>query len=155
MSGRRREVTALHEAAHAVVALLHPNARNPVLVELLADDRGRTTLDPSVDITKLSEEEVLAEFIVACAGNWAEHLFAPDEADFLTFVNGDVQLAAELARAVGLTEAKLAEVIERADKQHAEGWVRENERAIRKVSGLLLEKGCLTTEEIEKALQDD
>ena len=150
---RRHQITAFHEAAHAVVALVHPKARKPVWVEL-EGDRGSTILDPSVDTTSLTEEQVYAECVVASAGNWAEVLFFGGEADFQTFTCGDLQTASELAQA-NLSEVSALETIEEADKK-AEQWVRENRTAIEKVAKELIRVGSMDEAKIrEVALGSD
>ncbi len=70
----QRERSAFHEAGHAVVATLQPNARNPELASIMLSP-GRTTMLPAErDVSTMPPQELRDEAMAYAAGAIAEAL---------------------------------------------------------------------------------
>jgi cell division protease FtsH len=93
---RDREVTAWHEAGHAVVALVIPEAHNPVQVTIIPrGPAGGVTWMGGDDDSFLTRTQARARLAVSMAGRAAEELLL--EGDFTQGASGDLASATHLA----------------------------------------------------------
>ncbi|GAB2682741.1 ATP-dependent metallopeptidase FtsH/Yme1/Tma family protein [Thalassiella azotivora] len=91
-----REVTAWHEAGHAVAALLLPDADDPVQVTIVPRGAaGGVTWMAGNDDVFLGRRRALAQMVVALAGRAAEEALLDGE--YTQGAAGDLQSATDLA----------------------------------------------------------
>jgi cell division protease FtsH len=96
VTDRDREVTAWHEAGHAVVALVIPEAHNPVQVTIIPrGPAGGVTWMGGDDDSFLTRTQARARLAVSMAGRAAEELLL--EGDFTQGASGDLASATHLA----------------------------------------------------------
>ncbi len=93
---RDRDVTAWHEAGHAVVALALPDAHDPVHVTIVPrGTAGGVTWMGGDDHTFLTRSQAWARLAVSLGGRAAEELLL--DGDFTQGASGDLQSATALA----------------------------------------------------------
>jgi cell division protease FtsH len=93
---RDREVTAWHEAGHAVAALVLPDAQDPVVVTVVPrGSAGGGTWMGGVDDSFQTRTEAQAQLAVSLAGRAAEELLL--DGDFTQGASGDLLSATQLA----------------------------------------------------------
>ena len=146
----RREITALHEAAHAVAALSLNHARDPLDVCIHPDGRGFTRPSDGRSMATLSEAELRQELTVAFSGWCFEAQFFPGDCDDATFCAGDFAQARELVELNGRASDLIA-LLEQA-RCDAFALICAEEAAIRRVAAALLERGNLTLAELRSIL---
>lgn len=99
MTPKQKELTAYHEAGHAIVAKAMPGA-NPVhKVTIIPRGMagGYTLMIPDEDQNYMSVSQFEAQLAVAMGGRAAEEIVL---GDFTTGASGDIQQATRLARAM-------------------------------------------------------
>ncbi|HEY3241141.1 MAG TPA: cell division protein FtsH, partial [Acidimicrobiia bacterium] len=93
---RDREVTAWHEAGHALVALALPDAHDPVQVTIVPrGSAGGVTWMGGDDRTFLTRSQAWARLAVSLAGRAGEELLL--DGDFTQGASGDLSSATGLA----------------------------------------------------------
>jgi cell division protease FtsH len=108
MSKREKEITAYHEAGHALVASVLPNADPVHKVSIIARGRagGYTLKIPLEDRRLQSKKEFLDDIAMSLGGYVAEEMIF---GDVTTGPSNDLQVATNLARAMvtrfGMSEA--------------------------------------------------
>jgi cell division protease FtsH len=164
---RDREITAWHEAGHALVALLDSHAADPVAVSIVprGSAGGVTWMDGSDD-QYLSREKARARLAVALAGRVGEEFLLDGE--FTQGAASDLAHATELAghmvATFGMTRRGLmvrssnggldkdsADVVEELLVQaqdHARSLLEANLPALERLAAALLERESLTAAEI-------
>lgn len=96
VTDRDREVTAWHEAGHAVAALVLPEAHDPVQVTIVPrGPAGGVTWMGGDDHSFLTRSQARAKLAVAMAGRAAEELLL--DGDFTQGASGDLASATSLA----------------------------------------------------------
>ncbi len=97
MTDRDREITAWHEAGHAVAALLLPEAHDPVQVTIVPrGTAGGVTWMGGDDASFLTGAEARARLAVSLAGRAAEEILL--DGDFTQGASSDIANATALAR---------------------------------------------------------
>jgi len=99
MTPKQKELTAFHEAGHAIVAKAMPGA-NPVhKVTIIPRGMagGYTLMIPDEDQSYMSVSQFEAQIAVALGGRAAEELVL---SDFTTGASGDIQQVTRMARAM-------------------------------------------------------
>ncbi len=115
-----KRLTAYHEAGHALVAWLTPNADPVHKVTIIPRGRalGVTQFLPEEDRLGINESEVLADLTVALGGRAAERLVYND---LTAGAAGDLKMATRLARMMvtqwGMSE-RIGPVFFRASEEH-------------------------------------
>ncbi len=115
-----KRLTAYHEAGHALVAWLTPNADPVHKVTIIPRGRalGVTQFLPEEDRLGINESEVLADLMVALGGRAAERLVYND---LTAGAAGDLKMATRLARMMvtqwGMSE-RIGPVFFRASEEH-------------------------------------
>jgi cell division protease FtsH len=115
-----KRLTAYHEAGHALVAWLTPNADPVHKVTIIPRGRalGVTQFLPEEDRVGINESEVLADLTVALGGRAAERLVFDD---LTAGAAGDLKMATRLARMMvtqwGMSE-RVGPVFFRASEEH-------------------------------------
>ena len=115
-----KKLTAYHEAGHALVAWLTPNADPVHKVTIIPRGRalGVTQFLPEEDRLGINESEVLADLAVALGGRAAERLVYND---LTAGAAGDLKTATRLARMMvtqwGMSE-RIGPVFFRASEEH-------------------------------------
>jgi cell division protease FtsH len=93
---RDREITAWHEAGHALAALLEPHAEDPVAVSIVPrGPAGGVTWMSGSDDQFLSRESAMARLVVALSGRVGEEILLNGE--FTHGAQSDLVSATELA----------------------------------------------------------
>ncbi len=96
LTDRDREITAWHEAGHALAAMLLPDADDPVIVTIVPrGPAGGVTWMSGNDNALLTRREASARLVVAMGGRAAEELML--EGDFTQGAAGDFASATSLA----------------------------------------------------------
>jgi cell division protease FtsH len=96
VTDRDRDVTAWHEAGHAVVALVVPEANDPVQVTIIPrGPAGGVTWMGGDDDSFLTRKQARARLAVSMAGRAAEELLL--DGDFTQGASGDLASATALA----------------------------------------------------------
>ncbi len=96
ISDRDRMITAWHEAGHTLVALLTPDAQDPVSVTIVPrGPSGGTTWMQGSDQMFMTRTEALAQLAVAMGGRAAEEILLAG--DFTQGAASDLQQATDLA----------------------------------------------------------
>jgi len=94
-----RAITAWHEAGHALVAFVHPQASNPVAVTITPrGPAGGATWTDNADRAFVSAAAASAQLVVLLAGREAEKLHLAG--DFTSGAASDLKHATELATAM-------------------------------------------------------
>lgn len=106
-----REVTAWHEAGHAVVALKHPHADPPIAVSIVPRGQaGGVTWMATRDTQILSRSDLRARLVVALGGRAAEEVLLNGE--YTAGAASDLAQATEIAQAMvdrfGMTDRGLS-----------------------------------------------
>ncbi|MEW6473628.1 MAG: AAA family ATPase [Actinomycetota bacterium] len=110
---RSREITAWHEAGHALAALLLPEVADPVQVTIIPRGfSGGATWYGTSDETFKTGAQARAEIVVALAGRAAEEILL--DGDFTQGASNDIAKATELAQTMvaswGMSSLGLAAV---------------------------------------------
>jgi cell division protease FtsH len=110
---RSREITAWHEAGHALAALLLPDVADPVQVTIIPRGfSGGATWYGVSDETFKTGAQARAELVVALAGRAAEEILL--DGDFTQGASNDIAKATELAQTMvaswGMSSLGLAAV---------------------------------------------
>ena len=118
VSDRDRRITAWHEAGHTVLALLEPDADDPVSVSITPrGPAGGVTWMSGTDDAFLTREEAQARLAVCLGGRAAEEVLLGGS--FSQGASGDLAAATDLATAMatryGMTRLGLAVRRARAD----------------------------------------
>ena len=93
---RSREITAWHEAGHALAALLLPEAVDPVQVTIIPRGfSGGSTWYGVTDETFMTGTQARTEIVVSLAGRAAEEILL--DGDFTDGATGDIAKATEMA----------------------------------------------------------
>jgi len=93
---RDRQVTAWHEAGHAVAALVQPEAHDPVQVTIIPrGPSGGATWMGGDDDSFLSRSQACARLAVSMAGRAAEEMLL--DGDYTHGASGDIASATDLA----------------------------------------------------------
>jgi cell division protease FtsH len=105
-----RRITAWHEAGHAVAALLHPDAPDPVTVSIVPRGHaGGVTWMDGADSAYVSRRMAAARLVVAMGGRVGEQMLLDGE--YTQGAEGDFQSATNLATQMvarwGMTDAGL------------------------------------------------
>jgi cell division protease FtsH len=113
MTEKEKELTAYHEAGHALVSLLVPG--NDPLHKVTIIPRGRalglTMMLPERDKLSVSKKEMEAKLAMAFGGRVAEEIiFGPE--NVTTGASGDIQMATAMARRM-VTEFGMSEKLGR------------------------------------------
>ena len=120
ITDKDKKLTAYHEAGHALVAWLTPNADPVHKVTIIPRGRalGVTQFLPEEDRLGINESEVLADLAVALGGRAAERLVYND---LTAGAAGDLKTATRLARMMvtqwGMSE-RIGPVFFRASEEH-------------------------------------
>ena len=97
VTDRDREITAWHEAGHAVVALVVPEAHDPVQVTIVPrGGAGGVTWMGGDDAAFLTGSEARARLVVSLAGRAAEEILL--DGDFTQGASSDIASATNLAQ---------------------------------------------------------
>jgi cell division protease FtsH len=136
VTDRDREITAWHEAGHAVVALVLPEAHDPVQVTIVPrGSAGGVTWMGGDDASFLTGAEARARLAVSLAGRAAEEILL--RGDFTQGASSDIAAATGLARRMvaewGMSSLGLAAV---GPEQAGSGLM---ERVHAEADGLLTE----------------
>jgi cell division protease FtsH len=126
---RSREITAWHEAGHALAALLLPEAADPEMVTIIPRGiSGGATWFGVDDETFMTGAQARTDIVVTLAGRAGEEILL--DGDFTDGATGDIAKATELARRMvtraGMSSLGLAAVSPEyagsalAEKVHAE-----------------------------------
>jgi cell division protease FtsH len=173
VSDHDREITAWHEAGHALVALLDPEASSPVAVSIVPrGPAGGVTWMEGSDDQFLTRDRAMASLAVALAGRVGEELLLGGE--FTQGAVSDLARATELATAMvnqfGMTRRGLmvrqSAPLRGADDEtervveellvSAHGRAREilveNRHALELLAGALLERQTLSGAEISEVI---
>lgn len=107
---RERKLTAYHEAGHAVVASILPEADPVHKVTIIPRGHaGGYTLKLSIEDKKLNtRSEYMAELAMAMAGGEAERIIL--NGDVTTGPSGDIQMATQIARSM-VTKWGMSDVV--------------------------------------------
>jgi cell division protease FtsH len=168
-----RRITAWHEAGHALVALLEPNAEDPVAVSIVPRGAaGGVTWMNGSDDHYLSRHAARARLAVALAGRAGEELLLDGE--FTQGAQSDLVSATQLAESMvtrfGMTRRGLQvrgrfdgsldevsgdmvdELLETA-MEHARSILSQNLVALESLAAALLEHDTLAADEIRAAVE--
>lgn len=141
VAARDREITAWHEAGHAVAGLWLEDATDPVSVSIVPRGQaGGVTWFPGHDDVFMSRRQAKAQLVVSMAGRAAEELLLGD--DFTQGASQDFRAATELARRM-VTEYGMSSI--------SPGYIAPEETHI----GVLAERVHAATDELLTDALDD
>ena len=99
VSDREKRITAYHEAGHALVGFLTPEADNVTKISIVARGQmgGYTRFSPEEEHSMVSKKELEARLAVALGGRTAEEL---EFGEITTGASNDLEQATKIARAM-------------------------------------------------------
>ena len=99
VSDREKRITAYHEAGHALVGFLTPEADNVTKISIVARGQmgGYTRFSPEEEHNMVSKKELEARLAVALGGRTAEEL---EFGEITTGASNDLEQATKIARAM-------------------------------------------------------
>ena len=99
VSEREKRITAFHEAGHALVGFLLPEADNVTKISIVARGQmgGYTRFSPEEEHNLISKKELQAKLAVALGGRTAEEIVF---SEITTGASNDLEQATQIARAM-------------------------------------------------------